>query len=359
MFKIGRLIGLLLVCTHIFGFQVVDRGHCIELTTLYGHTSIHEPVLVELIKSPTMERLKNIRQYGVTCFAHEEKEYTRYEHSLGVLHILRMYGASLEEQIDGLLHDASHTVFSHVADSLFNHRNKKTSYQDEIHEWFLQEMGTMDILRAHGFGDACCADAKKRHRCLEQDKPDLCADRIEYNLNGGYLDGLLTAEEVRTILEHLHFENDQWVFDCSTCARKFADVALELSRTRWGAPWNLFVDHCASQALKRALECGIINKNMIHFSDDQTVWNLLCSCNDAQVRNWLATLRACEKAYIVHRPDDPRHVFLWIVGKCSGVDPLVQTDTGLCRLSAIDAEYAQKFASIKEDIGQGYCFRFV
>lgn len=48
----------------------------------------------------------------------------RYDHSVGVMLLIRMLGGTLEEQIAGLLHDVSHTAFSHVADYVFENRDE-------------------------------------------------------------------------------------------------------------------------------------------------------------------------------------------------------------------------------------------
>src|SRR6266481_3951243 len=96
----------------------------LTINTIYGNFIVTEPVLVDLFNHPIMERIKHIRQYGVSDYIiKQKKEYTRYEHCVGVWALLYLYGARLEEQIAGLLHDTSHTVFSHVGDTLFSHNS--------------------------------------------------------------------------------------------------------------------------------------------------------------------------------------------------------------------------------------------
>lgn len=346
---------VLLLSVTVFGCELIELDNKLALTTMYGTTIIEEQVIIEIIKSPAFKRLKKIHQYGVTRFAHEEREYTRYDHSLGVFFLVRHFGASLEEQIDGLLHDASHTVFSHVGDYVFNHRNKKTSYQDEIHEWYLETVGMSSILAAHGFPDACSYEAKKRHRCLEQDKPDLCADRIEYTLHGGLLDGLLTYDEVSCMMKSLHFEDERWFFDDLMMAKKFATCSMRLSQKRWGAAWNQFVDYCACQAIKRAYALGIVDSATIHFSDDETVWHLLQSNNDAEINRWMQRICLCEKSYSLGTVEDHD---LQLLGKFTGTNPWVKTGDTFARLSNLDLEFAQEYQAIKEQIACGYYLNF-
>ena len=87
-----------------------------KVDTFYGSIDVQEPVLIDLIHSPAVQRLKRVHQYGVAFYTTHKENYTRYDHSLGVFAILRLKEASLQEQIAGLLHDVSHTAFSHVGD---------------------------------------------------------------------------------------------------------------------------------------------------------------------------------------------------------------------------------------------------
>lgn len=106
----------------------------LTLTTLYGDFTIAEPVLIELLQDPYMQRLKHIRQYGTNYYTIKKQDFNRFDHSVGVFVLLRKYGASLNEQIAGLLHDVSHTVFSHCGDYLFKvSQLDGSSYQDTIH----------------------------------------------------------------------------------------------------------------------------------------------------------------------------------------------------------------------------------
>ena len=110
-----------------------------QVETIYGTFDVTDRVIIDLIDSPAMQRTKNVHQYGIAYFLDNYKFYTRYEHSVGVWALLKRYGAGLEEQIAGLLHDASHTIFSHLGDYIFNHNNPKSSYQDAIHGWYLNK----------------------------------------------------------------------------------------------------------------------------------------------------------------------------------------------------------------------------
>jgi HD superfamily phosphohydrolase len=110
-----------------------------QIQTFYGSSEVEEPVLLELIESPAFQRLKYIHQYGVAYYTTHSEEYTRYDHSLGVFAILRAKNCSLEEQIAGLLHDVSHTTFSHAGDWIFGKENQEKDYQNCLQAAFTQQ----------------------------------------------------------------------------------------------------------------------------------------------------------------------------------------------------------------------------
>src|ERR1700678_3028959 len=81
---------------------------------VYGRMTVEDAGILDLIGCPTFQRLKGVRQAGPSSLAFPFKDVTRFEHSLGVFVLLRRLRASRREQVAGLLHDISHTAFSHA-----------------------------------------------------------------------------------------------------------------------------------------------------------------------------------------------------------------------------------------------------
>ena len=75
----------------------------------FGDFEIKEEVLIELLNSQAIQRLKNIDQAGYAkgFFPHSRN---RFDHSVGVFLLIRKYGGSLEEQMAGLIHDVSELI---------------------------------------------------------------------------------------------------------------------------------------------------------------------------------------------------------------------------------------------------------
>src|SRR4030043_89369 len=149
--------------------------------TLYGEERINEKVLIELINSNPVQRLKKLNQWGIPeKYYHKKKGFSRYEHSIGVLVLLRKLGADLSEQVAGLLHDVSHTAFSHVGDWVIGDLVKE-DYQDKTHISFIRNSEIPSILERNNFSYIQISNIED-FSLLEREAPSLCADRIDYAL---------------------------------------------------------------------------------------------------------------------------------------------------------------------------------
>ncbi len=85
------------------------------LNKLYGKFELSGDI-EELINTNVFQRLKKIHQGGAIFLINPNINHTRFEHSIGVMLLIKNLGGSIEEQIAGLLHDISHTAFSHLID---------------------------------------------------------------------------------------------------------------------------------------------------------------------------------------------------------------------------------------------------
>lgn len=354
----------------------------LTLNSLYGEYTITEPILIALINSPTVQRMKNIHQYGVTRYR-INFDYTRYDHSIGVMVLLRHFGASLNEQIAGLLHDASHTAFSHVGDIVFDHKDHTQSYQDSIHEWFLAQTETPNVLNEFGLSVEDVFHKSGNHRMLEQDLPNICADRFEYNLMGMVGEGLFTQEDINEILNNIIFKDGSWVFTNLEAAQKFAYAQLRLNELTWGDPWNGLGYHLAARALKHAIGLKLITPNQMHFGSDDNIWHILRKSNDNLIKTTTDQILDPQKYYGLIRPSDeamaparrspwptkPRRSLLgddwktdkladegeWrIKPKFRGIDPWVEVDGEIKRLRDIDSDFANEFEKTKQKLNAGF-----
>ena len=111
---------------------------------------IHESILIQeyerlIIDSPMFQRLRKIRQLGNVFLLFPGALHTRFEHSIGVMHIAGQYFDALFRRIRsesnevskaldnvrrvvrlaGLLHDIGHGPFSHLYESFLSKRTAR------------------------------------------------------------------------------------------------------------------------------------------------------------------------------------------------------------------------------------------
>src|SRR3954447_11815583 len=158
---------------------------------VYGEVSIDDPLVIALIECPTFQRLKGIRQAGPSAFAFPFKTVTRFEHSLGVYLLLTRLGADRRERVAGLLHDISHTAFSHAVDFLFH--SDEQDYHEKIKPEFLRRGDVAEILDRIGYRPDEFFD-DSIYPLLERPLPLLCADRLDYFLRDSITCGVSTPE---------------------------------------------------------------------------------------------------------------------------------------------------------------------
>ncbi len=97
---------------------------------VYGFINIPGDFIFDLIEHPWFQRLRNIKQLGLTSFVYPGANHSRFQHGLGAMHlmdmtirILRGKGvviSSMEEEatiIAILLHDIGHGPFSHALEN--------------------------------------------------------------------------------------------------------------------------------------------------------------------------------------------------------------------------------------------------
>jgi len=328
----------------------------LTLKTLYGTFDIHEPVLIELLNSDELQRLKHIHQYGVTRYAIPTEEFNRYEHSVGVFALLRRYEAPLEEQIAGLLHDASHSVFSHVADWIFINQPWTGTYADDIHGWFLQHSNLAVLLETHGYTPESINPQSGNFTALEQELPLLCADRIEYNLQGAVKRGIMDPADVEKILKDLEFEQGRWFFTSEESANQLASISLFMTENVWGEARGLMIYSWAAEALKRAMEIGTISIDDLHFSTDDAVWHRLLTSSDEQIASCVEKILNHQNEITLCERSERDTI---AIGKFRGIDPLVKTDDGYSTLTNIDDSFNQEFSRVKEIMENGWPIKIV
>jgi uncharacterized protein len=316
---------------------------------VYGPCTIEEPVILELINSPCMQRLKEIDQGGyrplwvkpeVTC---GQYDHSRFAHSVGVFLLLRTYRAPLEEQIAGLLHDVSHSAFSHCIDYVFDEScQKKHNHQDAIFESYVKKSEIPSILKKHGFTlDDILDDS--HFPLKEKTLPDLCADRIDYSLRTAVIFEEMTSHEVKTLLHHLTVEEKKWVFTTFEYAKQYAELFLRLNRVHFSGFSSAVMFSSVGECLKYACHKSYITKDDLYTTDTAVLTKLKRHIGEDEKFDTL-WLRMNNKIQAFNSQDgDATEVFC----KSRMVDPLFKDPQGPLRVSEKDSSWIK---IIKEEL---------
>ena len=296
---------------------------------IYGKLEIKEPVLLELLKSPSILRLKNISQFGVPDRYYHLKNYSRYEHSVGVMILLRKLGATLEEQVAGLLHDVSVLAFSHVTDWVFaNGREGVEDYHNSIHEVFVKKTEIPKILEKFGF-DLNRLLNEENFSLLERKIPDLCADRVDYALRE--FKHWLNPAILDVCIKGLVNYNGEIVFANQRAAMNFSVNFLELQTNHWGGYQAMARYYLFSEVLKIALDKKIILEKDF-WRDEPFVLGRLEKTKDKTVGKLLRMLK--DKKLNINNKSGRR-----IVKKFRHVDPKIIFNGKLVRLSKLSPKF--------------------
>jgi HD superfamily phosphohydrolase len=94
---------------------------------LYGFITVPTDLIFDLIEHPYLQRLRHIKQLGLTDFVYPGAVHSRFQHALGAMHLMGRVLESLKTkgieinsheceaaQIAILLHDIGHGPFSHA-----------------------------------------------------------------------------------------------------------------------------------------------------------------------------------------------------------------------------------------------------
>ncbi|NOQ55207.1 MAG: HD domain-containing protein [Nanohaloarchaea archaeon] len=254
---------------------------------VYGMTTIDEPVLIELIKSKPLQRLKGINQEGAAQYIMDCKTVTRYDHSLGVMILLKKFDASIEEQIAGLLHDVPHTAFSHVIDFVFRDNNHNQDFHETFYEKIILQSEIPAILKKYNYDTNRILD-DSNFSLLERPLPDLCADRIDYTLrdhisNYGFCDKI--TKYVSSFIVH----NNEIIINDETIAKSFSEDYLNMNQNVWSHPLEVASFQILADAIKIAMDEKILTEKDL-FEDDLSVYTTLKESKNTKILDKLKML---------------------------------------------------------------------
>ncbi len=189
---------------------------------VYGFITIPDEIIFGLIEHPWFQRLRRIRQLGLTHLVYPGALHTRFQHSLGAMHLMSLaiqslrskgHTISTDEQqallMAILLHDIGHGPFSHALEhaivSDISHEDISLIYMDRLNEQYQGSLTkAIDIFRG-------TASKKYMHQLVSG---QLDMDRLDYMKRDsffcGVAEGIISDDR---ILKMINVYEDQLVVD--------------------------------------------------------------------------------------------------------------------------------------------------
>ena len=236
----------------------------------------------ELIETPEFKRLSNV---GMNCGCEytsfpifsKGKDYTRYNHSIGVALIIWHFTKDIKQSIAGLLHDISSPVFAHVVDFLNGDHETQESTEEKTQEIIENSIEIQKILKKYNLTTQDVYDYHI-YPIADNDSPLLSADRLEYTLGNAFYYGFKSLDEIKNIYDDLvvsknEFGQDEISFKTLNKAIEFTSVSILNSKV-YTADYDRFSMQYLADLLKLAVDKNVININDLYTTENEVIMKL-------------------------------------------------------------------------------------
>ncbi len=190
---------------------------------------------VKLINTKAFQRLRRIRQLAMTFLVYPGALHTRFDHSIGVMHIVGRICSRLKElgsndvndrdvdlmRLAALIHDIGHGPFSHVSEDLLEKYARDQTGIGETREK-IHEQITVDIIETDPKIRSILDDDEREfvvRLIKEKDMRDwrrnvisseLDADKMDYLLRDSYFAGVKYGQyDLEQIIESCRIDKDR------------------------------------------------------------------------------------------------------------------------------------------------------
>jgi len=322
---------------------MANNKNMIYRDRIYGKIKIEEPVILELIKSPSLQRLKGIDQAGylpllskLLDFPYPKVKHDRFEHSLGVFILLKKFDASLEEQIAGLIHDVSHPVFSHCIDyALTEGSEKNHTYQDKIHKEFVRKSEIPAILQKYEI-DFDYILGKHNFPLSERELPDLCADRLDYSLRTAFIFREASRRKINYLLNNLITENKFWIFKDLKAAKNYAQLFFKMNTLYYADFPSAVMFRTTGDVIKYAIRKRYLRMEDLFKTDKEVIEKIKKHLNDKTLKLFFERMQGRVKF-----KNSPRNYDAHVFCKSRIVNPRFRARNNVKRLSEIYKKWAK------------------
>ena len=189
----------------------------------YIHDPIHGQLkiddwLIKIIDTPEFQRLRRISQLGFANLVYPGANHTRFEHSLGTMHIARLLvekmNISEDEKIEilaaAILHDIGHGPFSHCSEEVMK---KYLNLTHEDVDKILKCSTIKDILEELGLKISRIVDYIKGKQS-NIISGDIDVDRMDYLVRDSYYTGVAYGVfDISRLISKISFEGKTMIIE--------------------------------------------------------------------------------------------------------------------------------------------------
>jgi HD superfamily phosphohydrolase len=188
---------------------------------VFGFINLQSELVFDLIEHPYMQRLRRIKQLGLSFLVYPGANHSRFEHALGASHlmrqaisVLRLKGHEItDEEADAvtlaiLLHDIGHAPFSHVLENTLAEIPHETISLLMMHELNRQFEGKL------GLAIEIFNNQYKKQFLHQLVASQLDMDRLDYLSRDSFFTGVAEGiVGIDRIIKMLTVWNDQLAVD--------------------------------------------------------------------------------------------------------------------------------------------------
>ena len=287
---------------------------------------------IRIIDSPTFQRLRRIKQLALAQLVYPGALHTRFEHSLGTMHVASQIMEAIARKehvcdtdieivrLASLLHDIGHGPFSHVSEYLLEACSQpQTGAREKIHERL-----TVDIVTNEQSIGGSLSDQQKEAVCRiiqGTTQKDVRRDVVSSNLDADKIDYLARDAHYAGV-KYGAFDADK-IIDSFTMVRRGQESYLAIEESAIFAVEQLIIakyhmtqqvyahrirvitDSMIVRGLMLAIEDGLTEvKDLYTYDsspeycenytryDDESIFDLVLRCNFERPQGFFERLRS-------------------------------------------------------------------
>jgi hypothetical protein len=255
--------------------------------------SIHGDIFLDdtelgVVDTSEFQRLRRVKQLGMTYLVYPSANHTRFEHALGALHLAGRLAAKLdleEEEkrslrLAALLHDTGHGPLSHTSEELL--RRYLGMGHEETTRRVIEDSEVTGVLEEGGIdpGEIVAILAGNRGYLSKAIASEYDVDRMDFLVRDAHHTGVAYG-----VIDLDRLLNTLMVHDEDLVVEEGGLKAVEaLLVARFLMTPTVYLHHTSRiadamflKATERAIEEGILNKELLYRMDDYSMQNLFRS----------------------------------------------------------------------------------